>query len=124
MEGINWNLAFFNTNSKDDILFVGTSTSAGFFTNYGETRRRGIELGLNGSSSRLNWFVNLSYIDATFQSDACLLSENNSSRGTSPFCTDVATGVGDDLIYVQKREQDSGHSGNPGAGLRRVSTAR
>jgi iron complex outermembrane receptor protein len=105
--GINWNLAFFNTNNKDDILFVGTSTSAGFFTNYGETRRRGIELGFNGNTPRLNWFINFAYIDATFQSDACLTSENNSTRGTSPRCTS-ATGAGDDLILVQSGDRIPG----------------
>lgn len=106
--GINWNMALFSTTNKDDILFVGTSTSAGFFTNYGETRRRGLEMGLSGRSPSFNWFVNLSYIDATFQSDACLLSENNSSRGASPFCTDAATGVGDDLIRVQSGDRIPG----------------
>ncbi len=105
---INWNIALFNTKNKDDILFVGTSTSAGFFTNYGETRRRGLEMGLNGKSSDLNWFVNFAYIDATFQSDACLMSENNSSRGTSPLCTSATTGAGDDLIRVQSGDRIPG----------------
>ncbi|HQR52844.1 MAG TPA: TonB-dependent receptor [Burkholderiales bacterium] len=105
---VNWNFALFNTNNKDDILFVGTSTSAGFFTNYGETRRRGAELGFNGSTPRLNWFINFAYIDATFQSDACLMSENNSTRGTSPRCTNSATGAGDDLILVQSGDRIPG----------------
>ena len=38
----------FQTTNSDDILFVGTTTSAGFFTNFGKTRRRGVELGLAG----------------------------------------------------------------------------
>lgn len=99
---IGWNAALFQTRNTNDILFVGTSTSAGYFTNYGETQRRGFELGVRGGHPRFRWFFNYSYIDATFQSDACLLSENNSSRGTSTACTDVSAGTGDDLIYVTK----------------------
>ena len=70
-----------------DILFVGTSTSAGYFTNFGKTQRQGFELGLNGSQRSVDWRIGYSYLQATFQSSACLLSQNNSSRSTAPECT-------------------------------------
>ena len=84
--GLGWSAAAYRTNVKDDILFVSTGTSAGFFTNFGETRRQGIELSLFGEWRGLRWSANYAWVDATFQSSACLLSENNSTRGTSPAC--------------------------------------
>lgn len=99
-ESLNWNAGAYRSVNRDDILFVGTTTSAGFFTNFGKTRRQGAELGLSGNGGRFNWSLNYSYVDATFESSACLLSENNSSRGTSTACTDPIGGAGDDLIAV------------------------
>ncbi|MBS1158850.1 MAG: TonB-dependent receptor [Proteobacteria bacterium] len=96
---LEWNAGVYRTQSSDDILFVGTSTSAGYFTNFGKTLRQGIELGLRGSQRRVDWFANYSYLHATFQSAACLLGANNSTRGTAPECT---AGGQDDEIYVKK----------------------
>ena len=99
---IGWNAGVYRTLSTDDILFVGTSTSAGYFTNFGKTQRQGLELGLNGRQRSIDWFANYSYLHATFQSGACLLAENNSSRGTAAECT--ASGQ-DDEIYVKKGDR-------------------
>ncbi|KAB2928460.1 MAG: TonB-dependent receptor [Dechloromonas sp.] len=97
--GIGWNAGVYRTVSHDDILFVGTSTSAGYFTNFGKTQRQGLELGVNGRHRSLDWFAAYSWLHATFQSAACLLAENNSSRGTAAACT--ANGQ-DDEILVKK----------------------
>ena len=94
-----WNAGVFRTMSSDDILFVGTSTSAGYFTNYGKTLRQGLELGLNGSHRRVDWYANYSWLQATFRSDACLLGANNSTRGTTAECTGAGQ---DDEILVKK----------------------
>ena len=94
-----WNAGVFRTMSSDDILFVGTSTSAGYFTNYGKTLRQGLELGLNGNIQRVDWYANYSWLQATFRSDACILAENNSTRGTAAECTG---GGQDDEIFVKK----------------------
>ena len=95
----NWNAGLFRTMSRDDILFVGTSTSAGYFTNYGKTLRQGLELGLNGNLHRVDWYANYTWLQATFRSDACILAENNSTRGTTAECTG---GGQDDEILVKK----------------------
>jgi iron complex outermembrane recepter protein len=102
---LRWNASIFQTTSTDDILFVGTTTSAGFFTNFGKTRRRGVELGLSGSAGRLEWNAAYSYVRASFESNACIVSQNNSSRGTSAQCSPEDPGspgtfLGDDLIAV------------------------
>lgn len=94
--GIGWNAGIYRTVADDDILFVGTSTSAGYFTNFGRTRRQGIELGIDGRYGKVDWFAGYNWLHATFGSAACLLAENNSSRGTAAACT--ANGQDDEIL--------------------------
>jgi len=93
---VEWNAGVFRTVNTDDILFVGTSTSAGYFTNFGRTQRQGIELALSGAHGAVEWQVNYAYLHATFRSSACLLAENNSSRGQDAACT--AAGQSDEIL--------------------------
>lgn len=95
---VRWNAAAYRANNHDDILFVGTSTSQGYFTNFGKTRREGIELGASTDIGAVSLRVDYGYVKATYQSSACLLAENNSTRGQSAECT--ANGQ-DDEILVQ-----------------------
>jgi iron complex outermembrane recepter protein len=83
-EWLQWNFGIFRSENKDDILFVGAGASSqGYFTNFGKTRRQGAELGVSGSTGgRLSWSLDYSYVDATFQSSACIVSEGNSTEGT------------------------------------------
>jgi iron complex outermembrane recepter protein len=83
-----WNAALFRTQSSDDILFVGTTPSAsrGFFQNFGRTRREGAELGLSGRLAPFEWQASYSFVRATFESTACVVSLSNSTVGTSPAC--------------------------------------
>jgi iron complex outermembrane recepter protein len=85
---VRWNAAAFRTDSTDDILFVGTSASAsrGFFQNFGRTRRQGVEIGFSGRTAGVEWQGSYSYVHATFESSACVVSQSNSSAGTSPRC--------------------------------------
>jgi outer membrane receptor protein involved in Fe transport len=83
-ESLGWNAGVFRSVNKDDILFVsaGLATSEGFFTNFGKTQRQGVEIGVSGSTGgRFSWNIDYSYVDATFESSACLVSESNSSAG-------------------------------------------
>lgn len=97
-----WNAGVFRTVNTDDILFVGTSSSAGYFTNYGKTQRQGLELGANGSLHRVDWFAAYNWLQATYRSEACLLAANNSTRGTDPACM---VGGQDDEILVRKGDR-------------------
>lgn len=91
---IDWNLGIYRTDLKDDILFVSSSTSAGYFTNFGATRRQGLEAGLaGGAGDGFSWSASYSLVDATFRSSAVLLAENNSTRGS-------VAGLNDDEILV------------------------
>jgi len=107
---IRWNAGLFKATNTNDILFVGTTTSAGYFTNFGKTQRRGLELGLSGAAGRWQWNASYSFVRATFQSGACIVSENNSSRGTSSECSpedpgNPGTFLGDDLIAVNSGDR-------------------
>ena len=95
-EGLRWHAGLFRATNHDDILFVGTSTSAGYFTNFGQTRRQGLELGASGNAGAVDWRVDYTLLDASFRSSACLLAENNSSRGQSAECT--ADGQDDEIL--------------------------
>ena len=78
---LSYSSALFRTMNRDDILFVSTTTSAGFFTNFGRTRREGLELGLSGAVGRWDFRANYTWLRATYETEADLLAENNSTRG-------------------------------------------
>jgi iron complex outermembrane recepter protein len=75
--GISWNLGAFRTNSFDDIYGIATSVSSGFYQNIGSTRRQGIEGSFNYQADRWSYFINASYVDATFRSAIQLPSPSN-----------------------------------------------
>ncbi|HAV75504.1 MAG TPA: hypothetical protein DCX50_11080, partial [Limnobacter sp.] len=76
--GFSFNI--FQANNKNDILFVTDGAgSGGFFQNYGETRRQGVELDFDWETPVWNFGASYQYLDATFQSAARLASEGNSS---------------------------------------------
>ena len=96
--GLRWNATLFRADNRDDILFVGTTTSQGYFTNFGRTRRAGIELGAAADVGPVSLRADYGYVKATYRSAACLLAENNSTRGQTAECTG---GGQDDEILVQ-----------------------
>lgn len=76
---VNWNIGAFTTDSSNDIQFIASNaTGFGYFKNVGDTRRRGLEMGLNGKFDRLSLAMNYGYVDATFQSDFIVGSPSNS----------------------------------------------
>lgn len=83
---LRWNASVFRTVNRDDLLFISNGRSAGYFTNFGRTLRQGVELGVSQRSSALDWSLSYSYLRASFESSACVLSVSNSSAGTSPAC--------------------------------------
>lgn len=78
-EGVKWAAALYRTTSYDDILFVSTAASSGFFQNFGQTRRQGLEASLERAQGKFTWALNYSLVDATYQSSALLFSQANST---------------------------------------------
>lgn len=77
--GLRWNANFFRTKNEDDIIFIsaGPLLNQGFFDNIEETRRQGIELNLTGHFSQFRWFFNYTFLDATFETELTIASENH-----------------------------------------------
>lgn len=78
---LRWSLDIFHTRNANDIQFVTTSTlnGHGYFKNVGDTRRQGLDLGVDGRFDRLNWRFAYSFVDATYQSTFPVAGANNSS---------------------------------------------
>ncbi len=78
---INYSISAFHSTNNDDIIFGstgGTTSSQGFFRNVGDTERVGAELGLSGIlNKKLNWYLNYSFVDATFQDAFVGISANH-----------------------------------------------
>jgi outer membrane receptor protein involved in Fe transport len=78
---VNWNAGMFRSTNHDDILFVTSEQSGfGYFRNVDDTRRQGIELGIQGRFSRLTAGAGYTYLRATFASAETLNGESNSTN--------------------------------------------
>jgi len=78
--------ALFRTELSDDIQFIsssGTAINAGFFQNVGDTRRQGLELGLEGGIGTLRFAARYARVNATFESPFTAFSPNNSSANAA-----------------------------------------
>ena len=86
-----WSAAIYHANLYNDIQFVSASSSGavGYFTNVPQTRREGLELGLQQQLGTVKLQAAYAFVDATYQSSFTIQSPNNSS----------ANGAGD--IQVQ-----------------------
>jgi outer membrane receptor protein involved in Fe transport len=74
-----WSADVFHTVNHDDIQFVATSSSQGYFDNVGSTRRQGLDLSVRGKDGGFNWHVAYSFVDATFQSSFEVNAASNST---------------------------------------------
>jgi outer membrane receptor protein involved in Fe transport len=74
-----WSADVFHTINTDDIQFVATATNAGYFANFGSTRREGLDLALGGRLGGLDWRVAYSLVAATFDSAFEVSSPSNST---------------------------------------------
>ena len=72
-----WNASVYRTNVRDDISFIQSENAVfeGFFDNIGDTRREGIELGLQVvPSEQLSFYANYAFSRATFRTAADIFS--------------------------------------------------
>ena len=84
VRGVKWNLGVFRTENRDDILFVADNQSGfGYFRNFGKTRRRGVEAGVDGRVAQLDVGASYTWLDATYRSTEAINGSNNSSNDQS-----------------------------------------
>ncbi len=76
---LTWSAGLFSTNNTDDIQFVATTTSQGYFANVGKTRRQGMDLAVGGRLAALTWHASYSFIDATYRADFQINAGANST---------------------------------------------
>src|ERR1019366_1516114 len=75
---LSYDLALFHTDLDDDIAFINSVTlGRAYFTNIGQTRRRGIDAGLQLKTDHWLAYISYSYIDATYQSGFVEASGSN-----------------------------------------------
>ena len=78
-----WEITAYRFINDDDIIFVstGTGVSSGYFKNFGETKRQGLELSLNSkfknTLGKLNLFTNYSLLGATYETNHTLPAANH-----------------------------------------------
>ncbi|MBI3492460.1 MAG: TonB-dependent receptor, partial [Acidobacteria bacterium] len=78
---MSWHVGVFLAENHRDILFVASrQTGFGYFRNFGETRRQGIELGVNGRLGRVTAGSGYTYLDATYQSAETVDGSRNSTN--------------------------------------------
>jgi len=77
VQDMTYQAGYFNATNHDDILFQTTGRSTGLFANVDKTRRRGVELALQGSFRQLDWYANWTYLQATFEDSFSVLSPNH-----------------------------------------------
>ena len=105
---LGWSAAVFRTELHDDIQFIssgGGATSAGYFQNVGQTRRQGLELGLDGQGGPLRFSAHYSLIAPTFQTPLTLNSPSNSTAAalSCPTCTDIQVQPGNRIPGIPRQ---------------------
>jgi outer membrane receptor protein involved in Fe transport len=78
-------LTLYRAENRDDLLFVAAPTTpqAGFFRNFGRTRREGLEAGIAQRFGAITVGANYTYLDATFQSFETVPGASNSSNSVA-----------------------------------------
>ncbi|MES2040989.1 MAG: TonB-dependent receptor [Pseudomonadota bacterium] len=78
-----WNAGVFRGVNEDDILFVANSAATGYFKNFGQIRRQGLEASIASSQDNFSYGLNYTWMKASYQSADVLVSQNNSLANAS-----------------------------------------
>ena len=79
-----WNAGVFRAENRNDILFVSSQQSGfGYFKNFGNTRRVGVELGANSRIERVALGAGYTFLSATYQSRETVVGSSNSTNHTA-----------------------------------------
>ena len=78
--GFEWSVGWFRARNSDDVLFVSsTQTGYGYFKNFGETMRQGLELNGDWKFRRITAGLGYTLLDATYRTSETLRGGSNSS---------------------------------------------
>lgn len=76
-----WNAAVYDSRLRDDIQFIATTSTYGYFFNVGDTERRGLEFGVQTEVNGLTLSANYGYVEATYQSPFTTAAGENVTAG-------------------------------------------
>jgi iron complex outermembrane receptor protein len=106
------NASVYRTNVRDDIFFIQSADAVfeGFFNNIGNTRREGIELGVQVlPTERLSFYANYAFTRATFRSAADIFSiRADSAFAASSLAGENNVAPGDRLPLVPDHQVKAG----------------
>lgn len=78
-QDVRWTLGLFRADNRDDILFVADNTAGfGYFKNFGQTRRQGLEAAVQARVGAVQLSASYTGLDATFQSHEVVNGAGNS----------------------------------------------
>lgn len=84
VRNMTWNVGAFRADNHDDILFVtAPELGTGYFQNFGQTRRQGVDADISGTNGRATWGVDYTFLSATFQSTDSVDGGANSTSDTA-----------------------------------------
>jgi outer membrane receptor protein involved in Fe transport len=81
---LRWSAGYFHANNYDDLLFIASQqTGYGYFTNFGKTRRQGVEAALAGQLKNVDTGIEYTFLSATYQSHQTINGGSNSSNSNA-----------------------------------------
>jgi len=82
---LHWSAGWFRGVNDNDILFVASQqTGFGYFTNFGQTRREGAEVSVDGRVGKFTFGGNYTFVSATYQSPQTIDGGRNSTNDGGP----------------------------------------
>jgi len=100
---LRWSAGWYWAENHDDLLFVSSpQTGFGYFKNFGQTRRQGMEASLSRRWGKLSLGANYTFVDATYQSRETIDGSSNSSNdaGTPGFDGNIQIVPGDRIPLI------------------------
>ena len=76
-----WNAAAYDSRLQNDIQFIATSATFGYFSNVGATERRGAELGGKLDLGKFDLSANYSFVEALYESPFTTSDGEDVSKG-------------------------------------------
>jgi outer membrane receptor protein involved in Fe transport len=81
---LNWSAGWFRAESDNDLLFVAsTQTGFGYFRNFGETRRQGVQVAVDVHFWRLSLGGGYTFLEATYESAETVDGSSNSTNDSA-----------------------------------------
>jgi outer membrane receptor protein involved in Fe transport len=81
---LNWSAGWFRASNHNDLLFVTSNqTGNGYFRNFGQTLRQGVETHLSGRIGRITLGGNYTFLRATYESPETLSGSSNSTNDSA-----------------------------------------